>query len=156
MKKYSGFTLVELMIVIAIVGLLAAIAIPQYQLYVLKTQVHRVMIESGALRANVEHCISNGNSIVGGAAGQCDPGAVGSNLLAGGSQVGATLGSGTGVPQVSSPLITFPITITSTFGGSSSPVLTGVPTTLIWTRDVGGSWVCTTTAPVNVRPQACL
>lgn len=152
----KGFTLIELMIVIAIIGILAAVAIPQYQNYIARSQVTRVMQEAGALKTAVESCLNNGFTAIGGGAGQCDHGATGSNLLTGGSQGGLpALAAGLGVPQIAPLPMTAATTITATFGGNAAAVLTDAGAILTWTRDATGSWTCTTTAPVNLRPAGC-
>ena len=156
MKKQmqQGFTLIELMIVVAIIGILAAIAIPQYQNYVTGSQVSRVMSETGSLRTPMETCILNGNLAIGVGAGQCDPGASGSNLLAAGgnSSPVAAPPAGTGVPVVTDPL-TSTSTIVATFGNNASAAIQGQ--TLTWTRTVNGTWACTSTVDPKYLPNGC-
>ena len=53
MKKQQGFTLIELMIVVAIIGILAAIAIPAYQDYTIRAQVSEGLQLSGGAKVAV-------------------------------------------------------------------------------------------------------
>ncbi len=62
MKKQQGFTLIELMIAVAIIGILAAVAIPQYQKYVARAQVSEaVTLLSGLKSPVIEYYSVNGD-----------------------------------------------------------------------------------------------
>ncbi|EGQ7768032.1 pilin [Vibrio parahaemolyticus] len=60
-KKQQGFTLIELMIVVAVIGVLASIAIPQYQKYVAKSEVASALATLTGVKTNVEaFAVENG------------------------------------------------------------------------------------------------
>jgi type IV pilus assembly protein PilA len=68
-RAQRGFTLIELMIVVAIIGILAAIAIPQYQDYVTRSRWSDNYYAVGSLKAAIAECAQNNNNTI---AGNCD------------------------------------------------------------------------------------
>lgn len=129
----KGFTLIELMIVVAIIGILAAIAIPQYQDYTARSQVTRAVSEVNSLRTAAEAAILQGRTVISGAAANADEEDLGwneSNMLdgAGKGQITVTDGD-TATPSIAAEL-----------GGDAGANVDGVTITL--TRSAQGAWSC--------------
>jgi type IV pilus assembly protein PilA len=59
MKKQQGFTLIELMIVVAIIGILAAIAIPAYQDYTVRAKVSECVTALGTAKTSVSEFVQS-------------------------------------------------------------------------------------------------
>ena len=119
--QQQGFTLIELMIVVAILGILAATSISQYRNYVTRSQVARVMNEAGTLRVAVEACLLDGK-----AAGACSISWSTSNLIGADATV-----SNTGQEGLT---INYPddVSIVARFGANASTMIKGQ--TLTWGR----------------------
>lgn len=143
MEKVKGFTLIELMIVVAIIGILAAIGIPAYQDYITKAQVS----EAVTLGAGLKSALGDyGWTYATWPTALVQSGAI-SN-----TEIKATL---VGKYATVSPTITgsYPsgtVTITMTTGNASGQTI------LFTTADKGTSWSCTLgTLNVKYRPNAC-
>lgn len=125
MKRIQqGFTLIELMIVVAIIGILAAIAIPAYQDYVAKSKWGAANREAASIRANFDTQVLNDR----------DP-AIGFGAI---NSVGITA-------QTANCNITLTgrTTIECAIQGGPATVA-GMAIT--WTRDANAQWACTSTA----------
>ncbi len=64
MKKAQGFTLIELMIVVAIIGILAAVALPAYQTYTNKAKFSDVLVNVGAAKSAMVVCLNVNNNVL--------------------------------------------------------------------------------------------
>ncbi|EGQ9169625.1 pilin [Vibrio cholerae] len=133
-KQQQGFTLIELMIVVAVIGVLAAIAVPQYQKYVAKSEAASALASITGHRTNVESFVlENG-----------------------------TFPSTASLAVPTSPLGTISYVSAATSSGGIqfefkqlgvSPDVVSKKVTL--SRTAAGAWSCTTDISGDLKPKGC-
>ncbi|EGR1703026.1 pilin [Vibrio cholerae] len=133
-KQQQGFTLIELMIVVAIIGVLAAIAVPQYQKYVAKSEAAAALASITGHRTNVETYVLENGSFP----------AIGDLAPPSASTGSITYGSGTS--GAGSIIFTFAAS------GASPSVVTKHVTL---NRDANGGWGCSSSIDSAFKPKGC-
>ena len=130
-KTQQGFTLIELMIVVAIIAILAAIAIPQYQNYVNRAAVTRSVGETGSLKSVIEDCLAQGDNTCEAATLTSQLGAITVTMPTGEAPTGSITGALTNGPsQVQSNSVT-------------------------WSRTADGVWTCAFSGNEKFAPTTC-
>lgn len=124
-----GFTLIELMVVVAIIGILVAVAVPAYSHYQAKSVVASALADVSHGRVGFEQVVSDGGTV--------------------GSPADIGLTTATTHCVLSTTSTTIECTITNAAPGVSG-------TKVVWTRNAAtGLWGCTSTAPKQYTSTAC-
>jgi type IV pilus assembly protein PilA len=153
-KMQKGFTLIELMIVVAIIGILAAIALPAYQDYTKRAKLSEAILAASACRTSITEVYQSATSLPASNAWGCE------------------VVSGSGSKYVTSVSTGTNGEIVVLVQGTNDPTIDGKLITLIPRNSAGtavptlgssvGSWVCgsttltpATTVPAKFLPGSC-
>ena len=147
-KLQQGFTLIELMIVVAIIGILAAIALPAYQDYTAKAQISEATTLADGVKKNIELSFPQDNTCPANASAAV--GDIGKSTDINGKYVLSVESAGTAA-------VTGGCTVKATFRAAGvNPKLVSKTVTYALVYSINGSkWTCETDVDASIRPKTC-
>src|SRR2546423_2592857 len=133
-KLQKGFTLIELMIVVAIIGILAAVALPAYQDYTIRAKVSELILGASSARTAVTESAQNLNTLTNAGLGI---------TIQSAGKIGQATVSTDGIVSLSANSV---MVGTSGISVTLTPSWNSVANTVLWSCDV---------APVKYGPSTC-
>ncbi len=140
-NRVTGFTLIELMIVVSIIGILASIALPSYQDYIAHSQVASAITLLGGAHDMVEEDVYQRGVFP----------ADESDLLS----LGVVVQGNYGIISTVAAAQQATGTLTYTFSSGNSQLQVTNENTLSFSRDASGIWSCTSTILAKLIPKVC-
>jgi type IV pilus assembly protein PilA len=138
-RVQQGFTLIELMIVVAIIGILAAVALPAYQDYTKKAKVSELILAASGCRTSITEVYQSGSA-------SAAPGANG---------WGCEVTAGSGSKYVGKVETTANGQVNVFFNGAIDPVMSASKFIILEPRDSSGEALTVSSMPTQVNQWAC-